>query len=55
MASAAFCALLIAHISETDGTPASATRNNAEVAFADADADAGRRAVQRVSSASESV
>ena len=37
MASAAFCALLIAHISETDGTPASATRNNAEVAFADAD------------------
>ena len=28
-------ALLIAHISETDGTPASATRNNAEVAFAD--------------------
>jgi len=43
MASAAFCALLIAHISETDGTPASATRNNAEVAFADADADAGRR------------
>ena len=43
MASAAFCALLIAHISETDGTPASATRNNAEVAFADANADAGRR------------
>ena len=37
MASAAFCALLIAHISETDGTPASATRNNAEAAFADAD------------------
>ena len=37
MASAAFCALLIAHISETDGTPASATRNNAEAAFADAE------------------
>ena len=43
MASAAFCALLIAHISETDGKPASATRKNAEAAFADADADAGRR------------
>ena len=28
MASAAFCALLIAHISETDGKPASATWNN---------------------------